>query len=79
MEVGNKPNINGDSFTSAGNSGRKLTRKFSPRCSAKVMSKAEGFSGMTLIMGGTFDDASRLKPTSQSGTRSALARHIPRY
>ena len=50
-------------FTNTGDSGRKLDRKFCPRCGSPVFVEAEGFPGMALIMGGTLDDTSWLKPT----------------
>jgi hypothetical protein len=50
-------------FTHAGDSGRKLHRKFCPRCGSPVFVEAEGLPGMALIMGGTLDDTSWLKPT----------------
>ena len=50
-------------FTNAGDSGRKLDRKFCPRCGSAVFVEAEGFPGMALIMGRTLDDTSWLKPT----------------
>ena len=62
------------SFTNAGDSGRKLTRRFCPRCGSMLTIEAEGFPGMTLIMGGTLDDASWLKPTVQLFCDSARER-----
>ncbi|SRR6266404_6950712 len=53
----------GFNFTNTGDSGRKLDRKFCPRCGSAVCVEAEGFPGMALIIGGTLDDASGLKPT----------------
>ena len=53
------------SFTYAGDSGRKKTGSFCPRCGSMLTIYAEGFPGMTLIMGGTLDDTSWLKPTIQ--------------
>ena len=53
------------SFTNAGDSGRKKTRRFCPLCASVMTIEAEGFPGMTLIMGGTLDDTSWLKPTAQ--------------
>jgi hypothetical protein len=50
-------------FTNSGDSGRKLNRKFCPRCGSMVVIEAEGFPGMALIMGGTLDDTSWLNPT----------------
>jgi hypothetical protein len=50
-------------FTNAGDSGRKLNRKFCSRCGSVVVIEAEGFPGMALIMGGTLDDPSWLNPT----------------
>ncbi len=50
-------------FTYAGDSGRKKNCKFCPRCGSPVFVEAEGFPGMALIMGGTLDDTSWLKPT----------------
>jgi hypothetical protein len=50
-------------FANAGDSGRKLDRKFCPRCGSVVVIEAEGFPGMALIMGGTLDDSTWLNPT----------------
>jgi hypothetical protein len=50
-------------FTNSGDSGRKLNRKFCPRCGSMVVIEAEGFPGMALIMGGTLDNTSWLNPT----------------
>ena len=50
-------------FTNAGDSGRKLNRKFCPRCGSVVVIEAEGFPGMALIMGGTLDDSGWLNPS----------------
>jgi hypothetical protein len=50
-------------FTIAGDSGRKKHNKFCPRCASVVVIEAEGFPGMALIMAGTLDDPSWLKPT----------------
>ena len=43
--------------------GARSTSKFCPRCGTAVVIEAEGFPGMALIMGGTLDDPSWLKPT----------------
>ena len=53
------------SFTNAGDSGRKLTRHFCPRCGSMLTIEAEGFPGVILIMGGTLDDTSWFKPAVQ--------------
>jgi hypothetical protein len=50
-------------YTYVGDSGRKKHTKFCPRCSAAVFIEAEGFPGLALIMGGTLDDPSWLRPT----------------
>jgi hypothetical protein len=50
-------------YTYAGDSGREKNAKFCSRCSTVVFIEAEGFPGMALIMGGTLDDPSWLKPT----------------
>ena len=50
-------------FTIAGDSGRNKNSKFCPRCGSVVLVEAEGFPGMTRIMGGTLDDTSWLNPT----------------
>jgi hypothetical protein len=50
-------------FTYIGDSGRKKNSNFCPRCSTVVFIAAEGFPGRALIMGGTLDDPSWLKPT----------------
>jgi len=52
-----------ETFTNAGDSGRKKEQRFCPRCGSAVFIEAEGFPGMILIMGGTLDDTSWLKPT----------------
>ena len=52
-----------ETFTIAGDSGRKKHSKFCPRCGTAVVIKAEGFPDMALIMGGTLDDPSLVKPT----------------
>jgi hypothetical protein len=51
------------SFTNEGDSGRRLHRHFCPRCGTTVMVEAEGFPGMALVMGGTLDDTTWLRPT----------------
>ncbi len=51
------------SFTYAGDSRRKKHSKSCPRCSTTVFIEAEGFPGRVLIMGGTLDDPSWLRPT----------------
>src|SRR5215469_17063380 len=43
-------------FTIAGDSGRKKHNKFCARCASVVVVEAEGFPGMALIMAGTLDD-----------------------
>jgi hypothetical protein len=50
-------------YTYAGDSGRKKNAKFCSRCSTVICIEAEGFPGMALTMGGTLDDPSWLKPT----------------
>src|SRR6202047_3403070 len=50
-------------FSNTGDSGRKLDRKFCPRCGSAVFVEAEGSPGMALIMGGTLDDTTSLTPT----------------
>jgi hypothetical protein len=50
-------------FTNTGDSGRKLDRRFCPRCGSMIFIEAEGFPGMTLIMAGTLDDTTWIKPT----------------
>ena len=47
-----------ETFTIAGDSGRKKHSKFCPRCGTAVVIEAEGFPDMALIMGGTLDDPS---------------------
>jgi hypothetical protein len=50
-------------FTIAGDSGRKKNSKFCPHCGSVVVVEAEGFPGMALIMGRTLDDSSWLNPS----------------
>jgi len=51
-----------ETFTIAGDSGRKKHSKFCPRCGTAVVIEAEAFPGMALIMGGTLDNPSWLNP-----------------
>jgi hypothetical protein len=50
-------------FTYAGDSGGNKHSKFCPRCGTVVFVEAECFPGRVLIMGGTLDDPSWLRPT----------------
>jgi hypothetical protein len=51
-------------YSYAGDSGRQKHAKSCPRCSTTVFIEAEGFPGLALIMGGTLDDPSLLRPTA---------------
>jgi hypothetical protein len=51
-----------NAFTANGDSGRSLTRRFCSKCGSTVVMNVEAMPGMTLIMGGTLDDSSWLRP-----------------
>jgi len=59
------------SFTKAGDSGKPIHRLFCSECGASVMDEAEALPGMVMITGGTLDDQSWVKPTTQIYCASA--------
>jgi hypothetical protein len=52
-----------ETFTYSGDSGRKLHRKFCPRCGSAVFIEADVFPEMAMVLGGTLDDTGWLNPT----------------
>lgn len=57
-------NVQGDlkSFSDRGDSGQTLYRRFCPECGSSVMDEAEAMPGMVMILTGTLDDSSWVKP-----------------
>jgi hypothetical protein len=52
-------------FDDHGNSGKILYRRFCPECGSSVVEEAEAMPGVVMILAGTLDDASWVKPTME--------------
>ena len=52
-------------FNDRGDSGKTLYRRFCPECGASVMDEAEAMPGVVMILSGTLDDTSWVKPTME--------------
>lgn len=52
-------------FNDRGDSGKPLYRRFCPECGASVMDEAEAMPGVVMILSGTLDDTSWVKPTME--------------
>jgi hypothetical protein len=59
--------VQGDlkTFNDRGDSGKTLYRRFCPECGASVMDEAEAMPGVVMILSGTLDDTSWVKPTME--------------
>ena len=57
--------VQGDTktYNDRGDSGKSLYRRFCPGCGSSIMDEAEAMPGMVMILSGTLDDASWVKPT----------------
>jgi hypothetical protein len=57
--------VQGDlkTYNDRGDSGKSLYRRFCPECGSSIMDEAEAMPGMVMILSGTLDDASWVKPT----------------
>jgi hypothetical protein len=49
-------------FNDQGDSGKTLYRRFCPECGSSIMDEAEAMPGMVMILTGTLDDPSWVKP-----------------
>ena len=49
-------------FSSLGDSGKAVDRRFCPECGAAILSEAGGLPGVAIIKAGTLDDTSWVKP-----------------
>ena len=58
-------------FTKLGNSGKSIDRLFCPDCGAPILDEAQALPGVAMIAGGTLDDPSWVRPTSQIYCASA--------
>ena len=58
-------------FSDRGDSGKALYRRFCPECGASVIDEAEAMPGVVMILSGTLDDTSWVKPTMEIFTDSA--------
>lgn len=52
-------------FTSQGDSGKSISRRFCPECGSLIADQAELMPGMTMLNAGTLDDTSWIKPGMQ--------------
>ena len=52
-------------FTDRGDSGKAMLRRFCPECGSSVVDEAEAMPNMVMILIGTLDDASWVKPTME--------------
>jgi hypothetical protein len=52
-------------FTGRGDSGKPTYRRFCPECGSTLIDEAEALPNVTMILAGTLDDASWLKPTME--------------
>jgi hypothetical protein len=52
-------------FDDRGDSGNKLYRRFCPECGSSVLDEAEVMPNITMILAGTLDDSSWIKPASE--------------
>jgi hypothetical protein len=49
-------------FTGRGDSGKATYRRFCPECGSTLIDEAEAMPDVTMIMAGTLDDSSWVKP-----------------
>ena len=52
-------------FNDRGDTGKTMFRRFCPECGSSVMDEAEAMPGVVMILTGTLDDASWVKPAMQ--------------
>ena len=52
-------------FDDQGDSGKTLHRRFCPECGSSIMTEVEGGSGFAIVMAGSLDDPSWVKPTME--------------
>lgn len=52
-------------FTGRGDSGKETYRRFCPECGSPLIDEAEVMPGVVMVMAGTLDDASWVKPTME--------------
>jgi hypothetical protein len=52
-------------FRDQGDSGKALLRRFCPECGSSLFYEAEGMPGLVMVLTGTLDDASWVKPAVQ--------------
>ena len=52
-------------FTDRGDSGKAMSRRFCPECGSSVVDEAEAMPNMVMVLIGTLDDASWVKPTME--------------
>jgi hypothetical protein len=58
-------------YTDRGDSGKALYRRFCPECGSSMMDEAEAMPDLVMILTGTLDDASWVKPAMEIFTDSA--------
>ena len=58
-------------FNGRGDSGKTLQRRFCPECGSAITTDVEVMPDLTIVMAGTLDDASWVKPTMEIYCSSA--------
>jgi hypothetical protein len=58
-------------FTKRGSSGKSIERLFCPECGASIMDEAQAMPAVVMIAGGTLDDQTWVRPSSQIYCASA--------
>jgi hypothetical protein len=58
-------------YTSAGESGNLVRRRFCPNCGSHLFADSTGRAGLTVVRVGTLDDPSSVKPVANIWTASA--------
>ena len=58
-------------FNGRGDSGKTLQRRFCPECGSAITADVEVMPDLTIVMAGTLDDASWVKPTMEIYCSSA--------
>jgi hypothetical protein len=60
-----------EGFATLGSSGKSIERLFCHECGASIMDEAQAMPGVVMIAGGTLDDQTWVKPSSQIYCTSA--------
>lgn len=59
-------------YTSAGDSGNKITREFCPKCGSPLFTRAQAYPNLVWIKAGSLDEPESIKPSYQTWTQCAV-------